>query len=263
MATGSTTSAVREAGSEEIVDSVARVLNAAGIPCVLWGHFLWATHGVPTYIPLDLVIPDASLAAASEAMTAARFSPPLVACLDPTTCIDGSSPDRQHPHPAFHMHIEDTTPGLTVSSVCLHLQSETLWFLPPLRASLASPRTCRLPRYLALACDRTALPPDELGMGRGVFHSDQTVVVVPKAHILTEALMRIMARDRYERVGMWAVQHFLYIALYVEERGILDLRLLPEPLGKLYKELTGRGHGNAMVKLMRTLGVPVLERLYR
>lgn len=33
---------------ERLVDSMARALNAAGIPCVLWGQFLWSAHGVPT-----------------------------------------------------------------------------------------------------------------------------------------------------------------------------------------------------------------------
>jgi hypothetical protein len=34
--------------TEVFLDSVAKGLNAAGIPCVLWGHFLWKVHGVPT-----------------------------------------------------------------------------------------------------------------------------------------------------------------------------------------------------------------------
>jgi hypothetical protein len=32
----------------ELLDSLARALNAAEIPCVLWGKFLWQCHGVPT-----------------------------------------------------------------------------------------------------------------------------------------------------------------------------------------------------------------------
>ncbi|KAL2019188.1 hypothetical protein VTK56DRAFT_9988 [Thermocarpiscus australiensis] len=267
MADGPTTGnlLISDTKAEQIVDSVARVLNAAGIPCVLWAHFLWATHGVPTYIPqLDLVIPDASLAAASEAMTAGRFSPPLIACPDPTACLDGSRPDRKHPHTAFHMHIEGTTPTRTVACVCLYLQSETLWFLPPLSPRLASPRTCQLPPYLALACDRTALPPDEIGMGRGAFLSDQTVVLVPKAHILTEALMRIMARDSGKKFGSWAGTHFAYISIYVHDRGILDVDLMPEPLANFYKEFRSGlvPYADIMVRLRRTLGVPLREESY-
>ncbi|KAK4234484.1 hypothetical protein C8A03DRAFT_37753 [Achaetomium macrosporum] len=268
MADGPTSGSllISDRRAEQIVDSVERVLNAAGIPCVLWGHFLWATHGVPTYIPqLDLVVPDASLATASKAMTAGRFSPPLVACPDPTACLDGSHPDRKHPHTAFHMHIEGTTPTRAVPCVCLYLQSETLWFLPLFSPALASPRTCRLPPYLALACDRTALPPDEIGMGRGAFLSDQTVVLVPKAHILTEALMRIFARDSAKKVGAWAGAHFAYIITYVHDLGFLDVDLMPEPLANFYKEYKAglTGYGDITLRLKRTLGVPLLEEHYR
>lgn len=36
--------------SQELAESVARGLNAAEIPCVLWYHFLWATHGIPVCV---------------------------------------------------------------------------------------------------------------------------------------------------------------------------------------------------------------------
>jgi hypothetical protein len=148
--------------------------------------------------------------------------------------------------------------------VGIYVQSETLWFLPPLGATLANPKANRLPRYLAFACDLTALPPYEIGMGRGAFDSDQTVVLVPKAHILTEALMRITARDDGTKVGAYSAAHFCYIILYVEKRGILDIGLLPEPLARLYEEFRdGLGpSGPIRTKLKRTLGVLVPPRFY-
>ncbi|KAK3302628.1 thioredoxin reductase [Chaetomium strumarium] len=244
MATGLSYVSIGEDRGEVIIDSVARVLNAAGVPCVLWAHLLWSTHGVPTYVPqLDLVIPDAGLAAASEAMMTGSFSPPLVACPDPTTCRDGSSPERRHPHTAFHMHIEGTIRVQAISCLCFYVQSETLWFLPPLSASLAKPRECPLPRYLAFA-----------------------VVLVPKVHILTEALMRIMARDHGTRVGSCCVQHFLYIPIYVEQRGILDISLLPELFEELYKQMTTGSPADvakASLKLRRNLGAPLAKERYR
>ncbi|KAK4234336.1 hypothetical protein C8A03DRAFT_37892 [Achaetomium macrosporum] len=176
--------------TEVLIDSVARALNAAGIPCVLWGHLLWAVHGVPTTSPwVDLVIPDVSLEAAKGILTTSRFSKALVTCPDPTTCDAGSSPGRQHPHPAFHMHIEG------MDSIALHLQSETLWFLPPFDPSLANPRGCQLPLYLALACGDTAVLPHQSRLGMGAFQLDQTMVLIPKAHVLVEALVGIAARD--------------------------------------------------------------------
>lgn len=37
---------------EQFSDSLATALNAAGIPCVLWGHYLWQVHGIPTFVPV-------------------------------------------------------------------------------------------------------------------------------------------------------------------------------------------------------------------
>jgi hypothetical protein len=210
---------------------------------------------------LDFVVPDASLAAASEVLANGRFSQPLLACPDSTDCLDGSSPMRQHPHTAFHMHIEGVENHRSVSSVCLHRQSETLGFLPPLDASLASPRAGRLPPYLALACDKTAVPPYVVGHGRGRFHSDQTVVLVPKAHILTEALMRIMARDAGTMVGANSVQHFCYIGLYVYKQGFLDLDLLPRPFREVYGKFSkgSKPLRDNLAKLRRAMGLPSVD----
>lgn len=34
--------------AQKLADSLATALNADKIPCVLWGNFLLASHGVPT-----------------------------------------------------------------------------------------------------------------------------------------------------------------------------------------------------------------------
>lgn len=195
---------------------------------------------------------------------ASRFSLPLLACMD-TTCLM-SSADRPYPPSEFHLHVKGATTGQPcIFTVCVFRQSETLWFLPPFDASLASPRARQLPSYLALACDRTALPPFEIGMGRGVFESDQTVVLVPRAHILLEALMRIMARDLEKKAGTYAYAMFGYIGLYVEKRGLLDTSLLPEPFGMLYKNARdGPMYPPEIVmRLRRTMGFPVDPSDYR
>ncbi len=174
-------------------------------------------------------------------------------------CLDGNSPDSQRPHPAFHMHI-DQEGGYAAQ---LYLQSETLWYLPPLSASLALPRACQLPPYLALACDRTALPFYGRGPERGAFESDQSVVLVLKAHMLTEALMRIMARDYCTKRGTHVMSDFLYILRYVEKLGFLDLDLLPEPFKKIYEDFNRPPELEPVENLQRTLGIPVHESFYR
>jgi hypothetical protein len=148
--------------------------------------------------------------------------------------------------------------------IALHLQSETLWFLPPFDSSLANPRGCQLPRYLALANDETAVPPHQGDLGLGAFEVDQTVVLVPKVHILTEALMRIAARDYGKTVGTYGAAHIGYMQLYVEPFGDLDLSLLPEPFKKLYEEHRKGSSPELRVRLLRTCGVPLWDKeLYR
>lgn len=153
------------------------------------------------------------------------------------------------------MHLGDYGVGL-------YVQSETLWFLPPLDATLANPKANPLPPYLAFACDRTALPPDKPTFGMGVFDSDETVVLVPKAHTLTEALMRIMAADDGNRTGSYAGAHFCYIGIYVEQRGFLDIDLLPRAFANIYKTMKEGSMGTALIELKRTLGVPVRPKFY-
>lgn len=208
---------------------------------------------------IDFVIPDGSVEAVKEVMTTGHFSEQISICPDTKKCVEGSSPDRLHPHPSFHMHVPIR--GLSVG---IYVQSETLWFLPPLDATLASPKANPLPPYLTFACDPTALPPDNAGMGRGAFSLDQTVVLVPKVHILTEALMRIMARDDATKVGSYSGAHLCYIVRYVEKRGILDIGLLPEGLGNVYREFRDGPASVPLVviKLKRLLGVSLPLRFY-
>jgi hypothetical protein len=151
-------------------------------------------------------------------------------------------------------------------SIALHLQSETLWFLPPFDSSLANPQGRRLPRYLALASDETAVPPHQHGQDMGAFNLDQTVVLIPKAHILTEALMRIAARDdhKMDTVGAYAMSHFTYILLYVEPLGRLDLSLLSELFEALYEYFRRDKGIEFHRRLLRACGVPLWDQdLYR
>ncbi|KAK4153531.1 thioredoxin reductase [Chaetomidium leptoderma] len=255
-----------ELEGQELADSVARALNAADIPCVLWGHYLMSAHGIPTCTAsIDFVVPDAKLAAAQEVIsTSTHFTQPLVACPDTTTCLK-TAPGLSQPYPEFHLHIEGMTDPLVTTAVMLFVQSKTLWFLPRFRDHLAKPREQQLPRYLALASDKTALPPVAPGMGYGHFKSDETVVLVPKVHIFLEALMRIYARDYWKDIGIHSRSYFNYIGIYVEKRGFLNLDLLPEPFKDLYMDFTqGSMLGRDVeLRMMRTLGTPIRASQYR
>ena len=142
--------------------------------------------------------------------------------------------------------------------VRLFLQSETLWFLPPFSASLASPRAHSVPEYLVLACDTTILPRGRDGHGNGAFLLDQTVVLVPKSEIMVEAYMRMMARDW--GTPLCSLENLSYMSEYVEECYFMDPELLPEPLQEVYidfRELEMPAF-DIMKKLRLALGLPLV-----
>lgn len=132
-----------------------------------------------------------------------------------------------------HFHLK-SHPEIAVG---IYLQRETLWFLPSLAPSLLPSHLYLSPHYV-LASDASVLPPaHESGRGCGVFDSDAYPVVVPKSHILLEALMRIYARDVGTTVGQFAMPLIGYMELYVDEDGYLDVKELPADLERLYLEL--------------------------
>lgn len=169
-------------------------------------------------------------------ITAAELSrlPGSEQCTDPEGCPRGSK-DRLTPPPAWHVHI--TGSELTVE---IHLQSETLWFLPRLDSKLAFSTSHQLPEQFVLATDRDSLPPWRPGRGSGAFPSvskENHPVIVPRSHILLEAFMRLYARDFGARKGSFALAMVDYMEGYVDEDGYLDAEKLPGPLRQHYLEL--------------------------
>lgn len=151
------------------------------------------------------------------------------------------------------MHIKATE-----AAVGIYPQSETLWFLPPIDASLLHPTKLGLPSHFALASDRTVFPPWRPGRGAGVFESAQDPVIAPRSHVLLEAFLRLYARDVGKRAGSFGMAMIAYVEEYVDDDGLLDASLLPEPLGAFYAELrVGDKPVRQWTKeLMGALGVP-------
>jgi len=177
---------------------------------------------------IDFVIPDDRLEDGTKALTQLKS---LTPCPDREVC-PSSSQKRYTPPPAFHIHMKDSE-----VTVALYLQSETLWFLPPLDSSFSFPNELKLPSQYILASDQTILPPWRPGRGSGVFKSGCDPVVVPKSHILLEAFLRLYARDSGKRIGSFAMAMIAYMEEYVDDDGLLDTNQLPEPLKTSYKEL--------------------------
>ena len=129
-------------------------------------------------------------------------------------------------------------------TVGLYLQSETLWFLPPLKSSLLPPEALQLqtptaiPQPFVLGTDDNVLPHWRPGRGAGAFSKTlKHPVIVPKSHILLEAFLRLFARDWQKPQGSFAISMVSYMEEYVDDEGLLDATLLPEPLQKFYSEL--------------------------
>ncbi len=94
---------------------------------------------------IDFVIPDDRLRVGTKSLTHFKS---LTPCPDQEVC-PSSSQERHTPPPAFHIHIEDSE-----VTVALYLQSETLWFLPPLDSSFSFPKRLELPSQFILAATR-------------------------------------------------------------------------------------------------------------
>jgi len=177
---------------------------------------------------VDFVISDDRLRVGTKSLTHFKS---LTPCPDQEVC-PSSSQERHTTPPAFHIHIEDSE-----VTVALYLQSETLWFLPPLDSSFSSPKRLELPSQFILAADQTILPLWRPGRGSGVFKSGCDPVVVPKSHILLDAFLRLYARDSGKRIGAFAMAMIAYVEQYIDDDGLLDANQLPEPLKTSYEEL--------------------------
>lgn len=162
------------------------------------------------------------------------------------------------PPTAFHMHPHPDQPYWGV--IALHRQSETLWFLPPFDQdpSLVNPRADKLPPYFVLAnADATLLLPHQDGLQMGSYNIDETCILVPKPHILTEALIRLAARYQFVGPG-WRLQCYLaYMHIYVQGFDYLDPSLLPEPFEEYYRNLNKWHPPEWRKKVMRTCGEPL------
>lgn len=204
---------------------------------------------------MDFVVPDDRLRAAAEALLIdLKF---LKSCPD-SHCL-ASSPDRYTPPATAHLHI-DYASHVTVG---LFAQSQTLWFLPVLDASLVADTTFKVPpsalQYFCLASDSTVLPLCRPGRGSGVFQSGHHPVLVPRSHILLEAFLRLYARDVGTKSGSNGMAMISYMEEYVDDDGLLDANLLPAQLAKSYKDL--RAGPESVRKwtrdLREVLGIPL------
>ncbi|GFF36989.1 hypothetical protein IFM51744_03311 [Aspergillus udagawae] len=88
--------------NKELVCSISRLLNAHGIPCLLWGDLVFNLYGVPLQVSdFSFVIPDELIDEARNILEAAKFP----VCHLGQTC-PAIQPNRPAPPPYAHFNIK-------------------------------------------------------------------------------------------------------------------------------------------------------------
>lgn len=174
----------------------------------------------------------------------------LCPCPDVDACVV-SGDSSPFPAPAFHMHIQGSE-----IDVSLRLHSETLWFIPPPSVPLRPKTEVTIePNPYYLEASSPELPPWRHGRGHGAFSSHGPPVLVPRAHVLLEAFIRLASAFRERYCG-----YFLSMITYMEEYpfqdGLINIELLSSPCRSFWD---GIRHGKISVRqlvfdLQRDLG---------
>ncbi|KAI0106886.1 hypothetical protein F4814DRAFT_452098 [Daldinia grandis] len=214
---------------EGLVKSISQLLSDAGVPSVLWGDYLLTVYGVPSIIGgIEFVVPDEKVSAAVAALKGSN----LKRCPDPRSCVV-SRERTQQPAPAFHMHL-----GMSEVDVSIRMHSETLWFISPPPEDIFS-RSQSLTRSQAsryiFASDDSILPPPRHGRGHGAFSKEGFPVIVPTAHTILEAYMRLSIAH-LEEYNSFYLSMMAYVAGYIDADGLLDDTQLPEFCRKFWPD---------------------------
>ncbi|KAI0409833.1 hypothetical protein F4802DRAFT_542242 [Xylaria palmicola] len=211
-----------QAIDEPLVKSLSQLLTDCGANPVLWGDYLLTIYGVPSIVGgLEFIVSDEKLPAAVAALKRTRLSP----CQDPSVCPISGDADLRH-IPAFHMHIGTSRPVVYVS---LWRHSEILGFSPDVnvRKEGLVLEGHALGSYV-LASDTTCLPGPRAGRGHGALSTGGGQVIVPSAHTMLEAYIRLSAAYRHSH-GAFYMSMIIYVEEYIDADGFLDDTLLSEP----------------------------------
>ncbi|KAI1290531.1 hypothetical protein F5Y03DRAFT_62356 [Xylaria venustula] len=213
-------STASKATSQEAVKHFSELLASVGVPSILWGEFLLNVYGVPSIVGgIDFVIPDDEmpLAVATLKRSTLRPCPNLDACV-----VSGDS--SPFPVPAFHMHMQ----GCEID-VSLRLHLETLWFMPPPETPCRSrEELAAKPNPYYIEASSPELPPWRPGRGHGAFSSHGSPVLVPRAHVLLEAFIRLASAFRADYCSYF-LNMIAYMVQYPFEDGLINTNLLSGP----------------------------------
>ncbi|KAI1127342.1 hypothetical protein F5Y10DRAFT_266153 [Nemania abortiva] len=214
---------------EPLLKSLSQLLIDCGVTPVLWGDYLLTIYGVPSVVGgLEFIVPDEKLPAATAALKRTKLSP----CQDTRICP--VSREAAMPHiPTFHMHFGTSQPAFYVS---LWPHSQILSFAP--EANILSEDLVPGARVLGpyvLASDTSVLPGPRAGRGHGAL-SKGGRVIVPSAHTLLEAYIRLSAAHLNQPRGPFYLGMITYVDMYIDADGLLDETLLPEPCRVFWRD---------------------------
>ncbi|GIJ85081.1 hypothetical protein Asppvi_003936 [Aspergillus pseudoviridinutans] len=154
---------------KDLVASIAKLLDANGIPNVMWGPYVLACYGVPLVLDdFAFVIPDQHIDRARDVLLAANF--PLCPQGDDCHLLQ---PICTLPHSYAHFILKDEAQpprghnGQTGFShpfrLELHKKSQLLWTLPDIPLGAPAPDD---PNYMLVTGDRTDVYDTRMQSGR-------------------------------------------------------------------------------------------------
>ncbi|PYI31704.1 hypothetical protein BP00DRAFT_343229 [Aspergillus indologenus CBS 114.80] len=180
-----------------LVGSIASLLNAAGVPNLLWGNYLLTVYGVPTIVDgVAFVVPDALLEKGLSTLSGAGFLP----CTQGLECPCLGAP--QSLSSLAHLHINDE---LVVS---LYRKSEMLWDFPEFDIATDSADI--------ISASDGHLPLASLARGQGRFPAYLSAVRIPTAIRYCEAVINLLCRDHKAPREPYWLAIVTYILEYVD-----------------------------------------------
>ncbi|CAG8146602.1 unnamed protein product [Penicillium salamii] len=204
--------------NNDLVSSIASLLDSISVPNLLWGNYLLTVYGVPTIVDgAAFVVPDDLIEVAFSSLMSAGFLP-----CSQTGCPHSDTSRRR---PAYkHLHINDEL------AVSLYRKSDVLWEFEDLRfGSEKNPDTM-------IASDGR-LPSAFPGRGQGRFSSLPCDVIIPCAVRFCEALILLLCRDYRSTYEIYWLAMLTYMLEYVDDTDILDESKLQEGYRKFYHAL--------------------------
>ncbi|KAI0193899.1 hypothetical protein F4808DRAFT_464660 [Astrocystis sublimbata] len=204
----------------DLLQHFSALLASVGVPTILWGEFLLNVYGIPSIVGgIDFVVPDDKMSLAVATLKRSTLCP----CTDLDACVVSGDSSR-FPVPAFHMHFQGCE-----MDVSLRAHSETLWFIPPPESPCTSrEEMAAKPNPYYLEASSPELPRWRHGRGHGAFSSHGSPVLVPRAHVLLEAFIRLISAF-CEDYFCYFLGMMSYMLEYPFEDGLININLLSAP----------------------------------